>query len=167
MKTYIADLYEEGADYPADCVPFFFSTREEAEAEAPRWLFDSGLPEAMPWAVRWTIRECDDYDELLDCCDISITKEEAERRARENRQADAALARMDHLFGEGWLDEPMIKLCKDCRHVNHEEKKCLHPEVGMWATDNYDGSKHWISPSIAVARTIGACGEDGKLWEHI
>ena len=58
-----------------------------------------------------------------------------------------------------------IKLCKDCRHVSHKNKKCLHEAVGMWSVDPYDGTKTWLAPSVTVARTIGDCGSAGRLWE--
>ena len=59
-----------------------------------------------------------------------------------------------------------MKLCKDCRFVHHDYRKCLNKKTGMWSVDPYDGTKTWITPSVKVARTIGECGSDGKLWEQ-
>lgn len=59
----------------------------------------------------------------------------------------------------------VLLLCKDCRHIESGNRKCMHPEAAHVSRDFYDGELRTLRPTIEVARMIGACGTEGKLWE--
>ncbi len=54
-QVFVVSLYERGSRIAGDCIPDFFATRQEAAEEAPRWLADSGFPQSLNWAHRYTI----------------------------------------------------------------------------------------------------------------
>lgn len=62
-----------------------------------------------------------------------------------------------------------LKSCRDCRHVLIEDEHraiCLHPAAAEWVPDYLNGSKQLIQPTVGVARAIGKCGREARLWEE-
>lgn len=60
-----------------------------------------------------------------------------------------------------------IRACRDCRHVRAatDGATCMHEQVGKRLVDYFSGEEIIAQPSVQLARTIGACGNDAKLWE--
>jgi hypothetical protein len=63
-----------------------------------------------------------------------------------------------------------MKLCKDCKHCRELVAGtatwfCWHPELMHHSVDYVTGARRSIPTECYMARRIGECGEDAKLFE--